>query len=111
MPRGISAAHHRANRSADHDIRHDAVSDQRLDDPDMRKAAGRTAAEREPDYRPPDGAQTYLVAVIGAVLLTPPQIIEHEGNLLKEQARLQPAAESRQKGPQACFMPRLTGGL
>src|SRR5271170_6647647 len=49
----VGAANDGANRGADHDIRNDAICDQRPDDADMGKAARRTTAEREPDNRPP----------------------------------------------------------
>ena len=65
MARRIGAADHRADRGADHDIGHDAVRDQRPDDADMGKSARGAAAERQPDHRPPDAAEPYLVAAIG----------------------------------------------
>src|SRR5207302_6965575 len=39
MAGGIGAAHHRADRGADHDIGDDAVGDQRPDDADMGETA------------------------------------------------------------------------
>ncbi len=48
---GVAAADHGADRGADDDIGHDAVSGQRAHDADMGKAARGAAAERQADGR------------------------------------------------------------
>jgi hypothetical protein len=43
----------------------------------MGESARGPAAERKPDHRPPDAAEPYLVAAIGAVLIAADQIVQH----------------------------------
>ena len=64
LPRGVGAANHRADRGADHDVGDDAMGNQRPDDADMGKSARGAAAERQPDYRPPDAAEPHLVTAV-----------------------------------------------
>src|SRR5882724_2235894 len=95
MPRGIGAADY---------IGDDAVRDQRPDNADMGKSTGSAATQGEPDHRPPDAAETYLVTAIRAVLAAPDQNIQHRRS--PESTRLCTKAWSRQNVPQAWFMPR-----
>ena len=76
----IGAADHGADRGADHDVGNDAMGDQRPDDADMGKSARGAAAQRQPDHRPPDAAQTDLVAAVGAVLAAAHQDIQHRNS-------------------------------
>jgi len=64
MPCGIGAANHRADRGADHDIGNNAMGNQGPDDADMGKSARGAAAQCQPDHRPPDTTQAYLVAAV-----------------------------------------------
>jgi hypothetical protein len=43
----------------------------------MGESARGPAAERKPDHRPPDAAESHLVAAIGAVFTAPDQTIQH----------------------------------
>ena len=53
------------------------MSDQRPHDADMGKAARGTAAQRKPDHRPPDAAQSHLLIAIGSVTAASDQDIQH----------------------------------
>ena len=80
MSGGIGAADHGADRGADHDIGNDAVGDQRPDDADMGKAARGAAAQRQPDHRPADAAEPYLVVAVGALLAAAHPAIQHQNS-------------------------------
>ena len=73
----IGTADHGADRRSDHDIRNDAVGDQRPDDADMGEAARGAAAQRQPDHGTADRAQPHLVATVGALLAATHPTIQH----------------------------------
>ena len=50
---------------------------QRPDDPDMREAARCAAAQRQPDHRPADTAEPYLVVAVGALLAAAHPVVQH----------------------------------
>ena len=62
---------------ADDDIGHNAMGDQRFDDPDMGKAACGATAERQADHRPPRRAEPDLVGAVGSVLAAAHHSIQH----------------------------------
>jgi hypothetical protein len=62
------------------------VGNQGFDDPDMGESARGAATECEPDYRPPNAAEPYLVTAVGIVLTASDQIMQHRDNLLRYEA-------------------------
>jgi hypothetical protein len=68
MARGVAAAHHSADRGADHHVGCDAVRQQRAEHADMGKAARAAAAEREPDGRALGGWPDRLGISFGAAI-------------------------------------------
>jgi hypothetical protein len=74
----MSAANHRADRSADDDVRNNAMRNQGPDDADMGKSACGSAAKGQPDHRPPDAAKTHLVLGFSAALTSSDQNIQHD---------------------------------
>src|SRR5450756_1634585 len=49
-------------------------------------ALGGAAAQRQPDYRPPDTAEAHLVGTIGALLAAPHPVIQHRKFSLRAQS-------------------------
>jgi NTE family protein len=76
----VIAANHASERSTDHDMGLDPVRDQGAENADMREAARSAAAQSEPDHRPLDAVQSYLLAV-RPVLVVASQTLKHGGIL------------------------------
>jgi len=53
------------------------MGDQGADNADMGESARCAAAQRQPDHRPPDAAETHLVAAVSAVLAASDQNFQH----------------------------------
>jgi hypothetical protein len=97
----VAAAYDRADRGAGDDVGGVALGDQRADDADMGKAAGRPAAEHKPDTRPLCGCLSGCVRVhvhgLIAILSAASEKVEHVRFLSRNISRV---ARARK-----CFAP------
>jgi hypothetical protein len=79
---------------------------QRPDDADMGEAACGTAAQRKPDYRPADAAESYLFLGIGTLLAAPHPAIQHANSPAALQySPRRGSARTVDSDPPAWFMP------
>ena len=104
MSGGIGAADHGADRRSHHDVGNDSMGHQRPDDADMGKAARGAAAQRQPDHRPANAAEPYLVLGIGALLAAAHPAIQHANS--PAASTISAAARPRQNRPfrSACMV-------
>jgi hypothetical protein len=77
LARRVRAADHRADRGADDHVGDNAMRNQGPDNTDMGKSARGPAAKRQPDHRPADGAQAYLILAFRAALTSSDQNFQH----------------------------------
>ncbi len=83
---GIGAADHCADRRSDHDVRDDAVGEQRSENADMGKSARSSAAQRKADDRPPDAAKSDLSIAVRGGVAAPRSDFPAQGFSLEAQA-------------------------